>query len=279
MMINNMFNNNIMGMNNMGINPLGINNQPNLMNGMQMGSNAIDIKNIIQPYENKIKDLEEIIRQKDLEIAALKQKLDNNQYNVMNMNCPINMMSSSNNLMNMMNMNNQMNMMNSSKTMMFQKINRNIEYIGKELKLKVKHNDKNYSIVCFEKDKVNILREKFNFDMGENDFVSNFKWLCPELTFEQNGIHNDEIIEIKPILNLYFEYLGIKNHITLSNDCPLVTAISYYLIKLGNPSILENIINNNLSISFLFNGRRLNIKENTPINKIFNSNPARIMVY
>ena len=63
MMINNMYNNNnIIGMNNMGMNQMDINNQPNLMNGMSMDTTAQNIKNIIQPYENKIKQLEEIKR-------------------------------------------------------------------------------------------------------------------------------------------------------------------------------------------------------------------------
>ena len=72
----------------------------------------------------------------------------------MNMNFPINMMSSNNNLMNMKN--NSMNMMNCSMNMIFQNINRNFEYIGKELKLKVKYNDNNFEIICYEKDKANV---------------------------------------------------------------------------------------------------------------------------
>ena len=46
--------------NGMGFNPMNINDQI-----------AQNIKNIIQPYENKIKELEEIIRQKDFEITVL----------------------------------------------------------------------------------------------------------------------------------------------------------------------------------------------------------------
>ena len=60
-----MNNMNNFGMNPMGFNPLfmnnmgivGINNQQNLMD-----ENAMRIKNIILPYENKIKELEKIIR-------------------------------------------------------------------------------------------------------------------------------------------------------------------------------------------------------------------------
>jgi hypothetical protein len=80
---------NPMIMNNFGM--MGMNNQQNLMD-----ENAIRIKNIIQPYENKIKELEEIIRQKDFEIALLKDKLNNNGINIQSQNFininPINQM-------------------------------------------------------------------------------------------------------------------------------------------------------------------------------------------
>ena len=52
-------------MNNMGM--MGMNNQQNLMD-----QTALNIKNIIAPYENKIRELEEIIKQKDYEIIVLK---------------------------------------------------------------------------------------------------------------------------------------------------------------------------------------------------------------
>ena len=58
--------------NNMGMDNMGMNNQPNLID-----ENALKVKNIIQPYENKIIILEEIISQKDFEIAVLKYKLNN----------------------------------------------------------------------------------------------------------------------------------------------------------------------------------------------------------
>ena len=37
----------------------------------------MNIKNIIEPYEKRIKELEETIRKKDFEIAVLKQKIFN----------------------------------------------------------------------------------------------------------------------------------------------------------------------------------------------------------
>ena len=59
------------------------------MNFMGMNNNITDdlssrIKIIIEPYEKKIKDLEEQIRQKDFEITVLKEKLykfENNSFN------------------------------------------------------------------------------------------------------------------------------------------------------------------------------------------------------
>ena len=78
--MDNMGMNNI-GINNMGMNNIGMNNHLNLMD-----ENALKVKNIIQPYENKIKELEEIIRQKDFQIAVLKDKLNSNGMNLNIMN-------------------------------------------------------------------------------------------------------------------------------------------------------------------------------------------------
>ena len=39
-----------------------------------MEEEEMNIKNIIEPYEKRIKELEETIRKKDFEIAVLKQK-------------------------------------------------------------------------------------------------------------------------------------------------------------------------------------------------------------
>ena len=90
--------------NNFGMNPMGMNNM--MVNNNQqvlMDQTALNIKSIIEPYENKIRELEEIIKQKDFEITVLKQKLNNNfnkNNNLMNVNPMMNM-----NINPMMNMN------------------------------------------------------------------------------------------------------------------------------------------------------------------------------
>lgn len=213
MMINNMYNNNnIIGMNNMGMNQMGINNQPNLMNGMSMDTTAQNIKNIIQPYENKIKQLEEIIRQKDFEITVLKQKLNNNKPNTMNNNNPLD-------FMDMMNMNIPLNMM------MMPNVIQNNE---KTIYLELKCDNNTYNIDCYQKDKVSILREKINFDKGKRGFTFNYKVLDEDLSFKENGIYDYAKIEIKPVLNLFFNFHGNIYSIVLSKDCPLSIALAIF---------------------------------------------------
>ena len=130
MMNNMMFNFNQMGMNNP---MMGMNNQQNQMNGMMMDETAQNIRNIIQPYENKIRELEEIIKQKDFEIIVLKQKLNNNNSNV--------------NFMNQMMNNMNMNPMN----IMMGNMNQKMEDKGKEISLTIISENKKEFIKCFEK--------------------------------------------------------------------------------------------------------------------------------
>ena len=89
-------------MNPMGM--MGMNNQ--LMTNFTTDETAMKIKAIIEPYEKKITELENIIKQKDFEILVLNEKLNNLKNNQMNQ---------FNNQMifnNQINMNNNMNMMN-----------------------------------------------------------------------------------------------------------------------------------------------------------------------
>ena len=271
-MINIMYNNNkVIGMNNMGgMNPMGINNPQNLMNQMTMDNTALNVKNIIQPYENRIKELEEIIRQKDFKIAVLKQKLNT----ILKIYIIIILIILENNPMNMVNimdMNNPMNLLMPN----FNK------HKGKPLHLRVKYENNISNIVCFEFDKASILREKIKTNNAEGAFVYNFRWIDPELSFIENGIYNDgSIIEVKPIMNLFFDFDLKRNDLQLSDDCPLDLAIIYYLLNLNDAFILKEMINNSDKIEFSINGIKLNINEKTPISKKFiNGNIINFVLY
>ena len=174
-------------------------------------------------------------------------------------------------MVNIMDMNNPMNLLMPN----FNK------HKGKPLHLRVKYENNISNIVCFEFDKASILREKIKTNNAEGAFVYNFRWIDPELSFIENGIYNDgSIIEVKPIMNLFFDFDLKRNDLQLSDDCPLDLAIIYYLLNLNDAFILKEMINNSNKIEFSINGIKLNINEKTPISKKFiNGNIINFVLY
>ena len=146
--------------NQIGNNPIGINNQPNEINQIGMDNTTLNIKNIVQPYENKIKELQEIIRQKDFEITVLKQKLNNN--------------SSKNNFM------------NENPMIMNQKLNPMLmlDNKGRKLLITIKTKNKEFHNECFEGDRVSKLYEKNNITSGW--LIYNYKVLDINSTLKEN---------------------------------------------------------------------------------------------
>ena len=263
MMMNNMMNNmNPMMINNMGINPIGLNVQPNLM----LDETAKNIKTIIEPYEKKIKELEEIIRQKDFEIVVLKQKLNKQNLNIsMNMNQmnPLNQMNMIN--MNQPNQINQINIIASNKEIINDK--------GKEINIKIqKDNDEILDFKFFENDLASELRK---CKLGRGSYNYKYKPLIPHLTLKDNGISDNTLIKYKSsMMNVVFKTnFGVANSLVLSYDCPLGIAICYYIMKYENPLYLLTILNNRDKIIFLYNNTKLKVKDKTPIEIIFDKTP------
>ena len=242
-MINNMgMNNN--GINNMGINQMNMHNQSNLMD-----ENALRIKNLIQPYENKIKELEEIIRQKDFEIAVLKDKINNNNFNIQNPN-----------LMNMNPMN-----------MMMQVPNKEIEK-GKEIVVYRMNSFKEMlpgKYICYENEMTFKLLDRMigNYPWNLLKFLCNEKTLHPFLTIKENGIKDGSIINYCRALNILFKNnIGSSIIIALDDNYPIKKAIKFYLLKIGKEGCFNKFF-------FLYNYTRLNIKDKTPIKNIFKYDP------
>ena len=247
-----MNNANNFGMNQIGINQMGIN--PMLMNNMignnnqpiLMDQTALNIKNIIQPYENKISQLEEIIKQKDFEITVLKQKLNNftNNNNFMNMNQMMNM-----NMGPMMNMN-MGPMMN---ILPFEK--------KEEITLNVKNSITN--INCFKNEKLSSLKA-VNLKI-----TYNYKLLSEEKTLEENGIIDGSTINItNQIYRLIFRLTNGKiSSIALDGECPLEQAIIFYCKQFTDNNIYQRVLNG--QIAFIYNAMKLNIHDKTPIKSIF----------
>ena len=245
---------NPMNMNQMGMNQVGINNQFNQMNIMNMDNVTMNVKNLIQPYENKIKELEEIIRQKDFEITVLKQKL-----NISNVN---------NNFMNM----NQMMMNQNINQMMIE---------NKEIDIIIKSEEETSKITCFEHDKLSKIREKCNI---KGFLTHNYHILDESKSIKENGLKFYDIIDVKPnFKHIAFKKTNGCNYaLNLSDDLPIGLAIIYYLIKYEDPIYLLPLLNNKNKfndIIFIYNAIQLNVKDVTPLRTIFsNSNNPYVVV-
>ena len=240
---------NQMMMNQMGLNPMLINNQPNQINPIGMDNTTLNIKNLVQPYENKIKELEEIIRQKDFEITILKHKLNNNNKNN-----------------NFMNINPMIFNQNMNPMMMMENKFEELEYKGEEIQITVKSQDEEFKIKCLTTDKISSLKKNYNIK-AKGGLTYNHKLINGNLSLVEAGITNDSIIHIKPIImNVTFRNTnGMTNNLCLSNDCPIGLALIYYLMEY--PLCLWSFVRKTMGVSFVFNAQTLDVNDETIIFK------------
>lgn len=136
-------------MNQMPMNQMDINSQFNQMNYIGMDNTTLNIRNIVQPYEKKIKELEELLRQKDFEITVLKQKLNNinPNNNFINMNIGMNPMMLNNNI---------------NPIVMIGNNNQQLEDKGEKIQLTLKSADEEFKIIFFDGDFPSDLVKKYN---------------------------------------------------------------------------------------------------------------------
>lgn len=257
-MINNM-------MNQIGINPMGINNPG--MNPFGMNPNGIDqtyinIKNIVKPYEDKIKDLEEKIRQKDLQITVLKQKLNNINSNI-----------------NLMNMNPMMMLQNNPPNIMPDNFEQQQKKNDSKILIIIKTQNNIFSHYGHEGDKLSTLYEKYSIKGWLTNY---YKILDKGLTLKENGLKDKSVIFEKPDFNniVFKDISGRTYNLSLSDDCPLKLAFIYYLIKIEKFDYLFSIINGIENVRFRFNNSNLKFNDNSPIWKFFkNMATPVVMVY
>ena len=200
------------------------------MNFMGMNNNITDdlssrIKIIIEPYEKKIKDLEEQIRQKDFEITVLKEKLykfENNSFNnniqgmnQMKMSIGMNQMGMG---MNQMGMNqvqmpmgmNQMQMpMGMNQPMIDMNLNNDGSDIINLIFRFLGQNSFNNQINpikkrCFIDDEFGFVQKKIKKDLKLNEnekaqlkFIFNSKKAVETLTVSELGMTNNSVIYIE----------------------------------------------------------------------------------
>ena len=204
------------------------------MTGLMMDENTIRIKNIVKPYEEKIKKLEDILRKKEFEIVVLKDKIkqiEKKNINPMIMNSIDNVMimaqinNNNNNMMiNPMNVNmmnqfgiNMINpiMMNQIEEGMNPTIENNISinfYFKEELifTIKCSTDEKFKNVIQRIKNKIGYIEKPL--------FIYNAKKINEDLTIAEAGITNNSnifIVETKGIKGAAsFE----ENNLSLSSD-------------------------------------------------------------
>jgi len=161
-------------MNNFGMNPMGMNNME-----MNNHSNLIDeyslkIKSIFQQYENKIRELEQIIKQKDFEIANLKERLNN-----LTIPNPINMMMDDSN--------------EKGKEISLSFINFKNDLLDKNCKFF--ENDMGYKL--FDK-----ILPDYHWNLIK--FTNKERKIHPFITIKKNGIKDGSIIKSCFAINIHF---------------------------------------------------------------------------
>ena len=201
----------------------------------------MNVRNIIEPYEKRIKELEEALRAKDFEIAVLKQKLFN------------------------LNNNLNMNMEKSNDSDENEKIN--VKFINSQNHEKIlscNPNEKSKNI--FENYLSNSL-----YEVRELNFIYENNILKPFLSLKQNGIVNNSIIQVKQknVMTLTFDNGYFCMNLNFDKDTPVGLAFIYYLIEIGQENLIMSLINNEEPISFIWNLNKYSIKMKESINNTF----------
>ena len=125
-------------------------------------------------------------------------------------------------------------------------------------------------LCCFKNQKAEILANQIN--LKNMQLSANYKPISFDKTIEENGIYDGSIINLTAnIYNLQFIMSGERITISLDGDCPLRQAIIYYCEKTNKPYLYPMALENR--IIFKYQGQReLNISEETDIKQIFKGN-------
>ena len=288
-------NNQMMGMNNQMVgmnNPMmGMNNQMVGMNNQMNDDISSRIKIIIEPYEKKIKDLEDQLRKKDFEIVVLKEKLFKAEKNSLNDNFQG---------MNPFNMN--MGMIPPMINPIMNPINEDPDIInlifrfgGEPIKEPIKQR-------CFIDDEFGFVQKKILKKLnitgnGELKFIFNAKKANPKLTIAELGIadnanifvvntisNNSEIIQIylkeeakiSDIKTIVFKssqganiIMNFESHISIGS------AIQKFLMKINKEELISSP---SKRLAFLYNAKKYDTKDTISLKSLFKGNQVSSMI-
>jgi hypothetical protein len=217
----------------------------------------IQIKNIVEPYEKRIKELEEKIRTKDFEIAVLKQKL----FNILNKNQKEHKTFPNDNRENMINI-------------------KFIDSNNKESIIKCEESSK--TKIAFEQYKC--LNEYIGLEIRNYNLTCDNNLLKPYLSLKENGLVDNSIIHVrqKNLINLIFDRRDIKSSLivlTFDENISVGLAFIYYLLEMEDGELfLDMITEKKFSpLIFLFNSQEYRINDKTPLKNHF-KNGSKILV-
>jgi hypothetical protein len=96
---------------------------------------------------------------------------------------------------------------------------------------------------------------------------------------EENGILNNSIIQVQPkkLMSLVFERNGYNIGFNFDENISIGMAFIHYLIETEDENSIIELINNENSISFIYNQHKYNIKDKSCIKHTF-PHLARILV-
>jgi hypothetical protein len=284
-------NNQMMGMSNQ---MMGMNNPMMGMNNQMNDDITRRIKTIVEPYEKKIKELEEQIRQKDFEIAVLKEKCYQAEKNNINNNFqginPFQIPMGMNNIDIGLGMPPMVNMNNNNEysdiiTLIFRGIN-DIKIIQK----------------CFIDDEFGFVQKKILKKINNPSdikFIFNAKNTIPNLTVSELGMtDNANIFMVKVKISnnnsntsnislksqesssfkiriMFKTSQGVLLNIPFDNEISVGSALQKYLIRVNREDLIKS---NQEKIVFIYNASKLSINDNRRLKDIILGDQATIFV-
>ena len=273
---------------------MGMNNPMMGMNNQMNDDITTRIKTIVEPYEKKIKELEEQIRQKDFEIAVLKEKCYQAEKNNINNNFqginPFQIPMGMNNIDIGLGMPPMVNMNNNNEysdiiTLIFRGIN-DIKIIQK----------------CFIDDEFGFVQKKILKKINNPSdikFIFNAKNTIPNLTVSELGMTDNAnifMVKVKKSNNnsntsnislksqesssfkiriMFKTSQGSLLNIPFDNEISIGSALQKYLIRVNREDLIKS---NQEKITFIYNASRLSINDNRRLKDIILGDQATIMV-
>jgi len=267
-----------------------------------MDYNDLRIKNIIKPYEEKIKKLEEIIAQKDFQITCLKDKLYRNSLKNKNQQfLNTNPLMNQNQFPNINPITDQSNVSNVKKNLniplplniifMLDKgpkvtiqcqNNEKIETIIKKLSCKADIKEENYSFFYMGK-KIDINTNKTASELGimdgqtilaikkninlenKNSYLSEDNSSSSSDSLEEETNKQCNNLNSNEIINIRFQSAGNRNiFVQINKNDTVSNLLKSYAKKIG---ISKNLIGERKK--FLFNSKILSLDDNRKIKDIF----------